>query len=352
MREVTTRQIVSRRLARSHLLRPAPRTRLVEVVRTGPLVQAQVASAAEIAIGVRVRKITAADVHRELYERRSLVKTWSIRGTLHLVPADELPMWQAAVRGTRPYWESRDWLSSHDLTRSRAIRLFDALAEALDGACLTRAELASAVSERLGRYRERLLSHWGELLRPASVMGILCFGPPRGPNVTFVRADRWIGGWVDVEARDARRTVLRRYLAAHAPATEDDFRRWSGFERSDVRGLFDDLAGELERVRVGGRRTSMLAGDDRDLEVDPRSVHLLPQYDAYIMGFRPRALLLPPVVNERIRKDPQGEVRIGERDRAAGRRRDRDRLVATAPGTRRHAHRCGARLASAARAKA
>jgi hypothetical protein len=57
-----------------------------------------VLSAAETAIGVRVRDVTAADVRTELYERRSLVKTWSIRGTVHLVPADELPLWAARGR--------------------------------------------------------------------------------------------------------------------------------------------------------------------------------------------------------------------------------------------------------------
>src|SRR4029453_11935727 len=87
--ELTWRQVIARRLARSHLLDPAPRTRVVDVVRDVDLIQAQVLSAAEIGLCLRVRGITAADVRRELYQRRSLVKTWSLRGTLHLVPADE-----------------------------------------------------------------------------------------------------------------------------------------------------------------------------------------------------------------------------------------------------------------------
>jgi hypothetical protein len=146
--ELTWRQVVAWRLARSHLLAPAPHARLVDVVRDVALIQAQVLSAAEIGICVRVADVTAADVRRELYDRRSLVKTWSIRGTLHLVPADELPLWAAAARGPRPFWESRSWLAKYGLTARSASALFDAIADALVGSCLTRAELADEVAAR------------------------------------------------------------------------------------------------------------------------------------------------------------------------------------------------------------
>lgn len=306
MREPTTAQVTARRLARSHLLEPAPRTRLVDVVRDLALIQAQVLSAAEIGVGIRVRGITAEDIRRELYERHSLIKTWSIRGTLHLVPADEAPTWAAAVRGPDPYWESPEWLATHGLTRKSGAALFAAVADALDGCCLTRAELADAVTERLGRRHEKLLSGWGELLHVPALMGTLCFGPPRGANVTFVRADQWIGGWADVDPTAARRQVLLRYLAAYGPAKIGDFQRWCGFGREGAHAVFADLADELEEVRVGRSTAWILSGDDGDFERDATSVHLLPQYDAFIIGFRPRDPLLPEPVQERIRQDPKG----------------------------------------------
>lgn len=306
MREVTAAQVTARRLARSHLLEPAPRTRLVEVVRDVALIQAQVLSAAEIGLGVRVRGITAEHVRRELYERRTLIKTWSIRGTLHLVPADEAPLWAAAARGPKPYWEERAWLAGHGLTPKSGAALFAAIADALDGRCLTRAELADAVAERLGRRHEKLLSGWGELLHVPALIGTLCFGPPKGANVTFVRADQWIGGWREVDATEARREVLRRYLSAYGPAKLGDFQRWSGFEREGARAVFDDLEDNVEQVRIGRSTAWLLCGDDRDLDRDARSVHLLPQYDAFIIGFRPRDPLVPDAVKEHIRKDPKG----------------------------------------------
>jgi hypothetical protein len=281
--ELTWRQVIARRLARSHLLEPAPLDRLVDVVRDVGLVQAQVLSAAELGLAVRVRDATVADVQRELYERRSIVKTWSIRGTLHLVPADELPLWAAAARGP----DAPD-----------PAPLDDAIAEALDGRCLTRQELAEAVGD------ERLLSGWGERLWTSAVTGRLCFGPPRGANVTFVRADQWIGGWREVDPLEARREVLRRYLRAYGPAKPDDFRRWSGFGRDESRALFEEA--DLEAVRVEGKRAFLLRGDDGDFDRDLTSVRLLPRYDAYVIGFRPHEPLVPEPVKERIKQDPKG----------------------------------------------
>ena len=283
MLELTWPQVIARRLARSHLLEPAPHERIVDVVRDVGLIQAQVLPAAELGLALRVREATVADVRRELYERRSLVKTWCIRGTLHLVPADELALCAAAARGP---------------DAPAPTPLDDAIAAALEGRCLTRKELAEAVGD------QRLLSAWGEGLWTPAVTGKLCFGPPQGANVTFVRADEWIGDWRDVDPAAARREVLRRYLRAYGPANPDDFRRWSGFGRDAAKALFAEA--ELEDVRVEGKRAWLLAGDDADLDRDPRCLELLPRYDVYVLGFRPREPLVPEAVRERIKNDPRG----------------------------------------------
>ena len=87
-----------RRLARSHLLERALRADLVEVVRDVCGIHAQVMGSAELALSARLDGITQEDVRAQLWEHRSLVKTWTIRGTLHLHTAGDLPMWAAATR--------------------------------------------------------------------------------------------------------------------------------------------------------------------------------------------------------------------------------------------------------------
>ena len=304
MADLTWGEVRARRLARSCLLVPAPS--VVDVVKAHGAVQAQVLSAAELATALRVEGGTVAEVRVALYETREIVKTWSIRGTLHFVAADALPLWAAAVRGAKPYWEEREWLASHELTARGAEKTFAAIADALDGRRLTRAELADEVAARVGKRHKRLLSGYGELLAPPTYQGKLCFGPPDGANVTFVRADQWIGGWRDVEPAEARREVLRRFLAAYGPANADAFTHWSGFGRDESKALFDELRGQLTEVSVEGKKLWLL--DQGDLDKNATSVRLVPQYDPYVIGFRPREPMLPDVVKARIREGGRGRL--------------------------------------------
>ncbi|HKT38564.1 MAG TPA: crosslink repair DNA glycosylase YcaQ family protein, partial [Ktedonobacterales bacterium] len=179
----------------------------------------------------------------------------------------------------------------------------DAIADSLDGRCLTRKELADAVTSQVGEWaRERLLSAWGELLAPAARAGKLCFGPGTGSQVSFVRADQWIGHWKEHDPRAALVELCRRYIATYGPATHQDIAHWFRLKPEQVRALLESLAAELEEVEFIGRRAWLLASDARDdpQEADESSLWLLPQYDCYLLGCGPRERTVPEVARPRV----------------------------------------------------
>ena len=88
--ELTWPQVHAFRLERHHLTLRAPKKALSQVVGEIGGVQAQVMSAAELQVGVRV-ECRVDDVRDALWKRKTLVKTWLMRGTLHLVPSKDLP---------------------------------------------------------------------------------------------------------------------------------------------------------------------------------------------------------------------------------------------------------------------
>lgn len=293
MRSFTWDEVFARRLARQHLAEPAPRARLAAAVSAVGGVQAQVGTAAGLAIGARVADVTQRDVWEELWQRRGLVKTYSLRGTLHLHPADEMPLWTAAQRAL-PDWREGRWQASYGLEPARADAVLAAMADALDGRCLTRAELADAVAQRAGSWaRERMASIWADLIGMGFEAGLLCFGPSRGSNVTFARLDQWIGRGEEIEPDAALAAICRRYLAAYGPATYRDFSEWFGGRRlpaDAARALFERLDGEngeIEEVVVEGKRAWLPKGD-AETPAPPvsGSPRLLPQYDCYILGSR------------------------------------------------------------------
>ncbi|HEU4782016.1 MAG TPA: crosslink repair DNA glycosylase YcaQ family protein, partial [Ktedonobacterales bacterium] len=177
---------------------------------------------------------------------------------------------------------------------------------ALDGRCLTRKELADAVTSQVGEWaRERLLSAWGELLAPAALAGKLCFGPGAGSQVSFVRADQWIGHWEKHDPRLALVELCRRYIATYGPATHQDIAHWFRLKPEQARGLMASLAAELEEVDFLGRRAWLLAADTRDDgqevgELSSCALWLLPQYDCYLLGCGPRERIVPEMARPRV----------------------------------------------------
>ena len=239
-----------------------------------------------------------------LWQDHTLVKTYGSRGTLHLLPGDELPLWMAALREAEALSGS-PWYLRAGLDASQGAALLDAIGAALDGHCLTRKELADAVVSEVGDWaREKLLSAWGEFLSPAAFAGKLCFGPSAGSQVRFVRADQWIGHWEEHDPRDALVELCRRYIATYGPATHGDVAHWFRLKPDQARGLIGPLAPALEAVDFLGRRAWMLADGARDAPVagEPlaESLHLLPQYDCYLLGCGPRERIVPEVARPRV----------------------------------------------------
>src|SRR5215831_13664461 len=94
--------VTARRMARHALAAPATDLGPAGVVGVLCGAHAQVLSAAELSIGRRVAGGTRADVQRALWAERTLVKTFGPRGTIHLLPSADLPMWTGALSALPP----------------------------------------------------------------------------------------------------------------------------------------------------------------------------------------------------------------------------------------------------------
>jgi hypothetical protein len=273
-------------------------------------VHAQVQASAELQLATRVDGVTQQDVRDALWRDRTLVKAWTLRGTLHLHPPDELSLWLAARRAVSPesrtleQWTDPRGVVHPALGRDEVEAMRAAVLNTLDGRCLLREELAAEVAERVGPKAQ------GRLLSGFAFFGgaDLCQGRPKGTKITLARADQWVGGWQDVDAEEALREVCRRYLRTYGPATASDFREWftsPQLKPPRARALFDSIAGELEEVDVDGRTALVLSGD-LDVPKAQSSVRLLAEYDVYVMGFRERDQLVPEAVRAQVAAHGRG----------------------------------------------
>ena len=288
-------QICGWRLAQQRVTHPASDPLEVAAVLGG--VQSQVTSSAEFALGLRTA-VAVEEFAAALWEQRTLVKTWAMRGTLHWLPAAEFPLWVAALR-TREWRLTSGWEKYHGVTAAQLHAITEAIPTALAQRQLTREELSERLVEVTGspQVAEQLRSGWGAVLKPAANQGLLCFGPDRGRNVTFVRPQDWLGEvGPEPEPQEGLRVVLHRFLDAYGPATAKDFARWFGVPDKPARDLLLHHADDLVVASADGTAGWVTPQGAESLAAADRAegVVLLGGFDPYVLApISHRDILIP-----------------------------------------------------------
>jgi hypothetical protein len=307
---LTPDRVAAFRLGRHHLARRAPRGALASVVGGMAGAQAQLLSAARISLSARTADLTVEDVDVALAERR-LVKVGCMRRTLYLVPSDDVAVF---VRGTARRAEKEvRWALGKGVPGRVVEAAIDAALGALDTP-LTRPEIAERTCRALG-VRSRLVhgGGWGsrgrvaavpvgaltypvvDLLHVAAARGVVCYGAPRDGEPTFVRADAWVPGYVDLPPEDAETLLLRCYLEAFGPASVADFATWIGITVREAAAIWARMADELAQVGVEEVEGAVLRSSLPELcraRLERRHVRLLPHFDSYLLGHRGRSHLV------------------------------------------------------------
>lgn len=301
-------EVCARRLARHGLATPAEHSHPADAVAAMAGTHAQVLSAAELAVGLRMADGTRDQVRTALWEEETLVKTYGPRGTVHLLPTRDLPLWVAALSAVpvppSPFPESVR------MTDAQTEEVIAAIGTVLRGAEMTIDELTTAVVGATGPWAGDLVMpafqtkwpRWRQVMHFAGMRGALCFGPGRGRKVTYTSPSRWLPGGTDT--REALAHVVKSYLHAYGPGTPQRFAHWLNAPVRWASDLFDTLAGELQRVEVEGHPAWVAAGDTAIPPTPPRGVRLLPYFDgyAYRVGNQPPDLLYPGRAAERALK--------------------------------------------------
>lgn len=252
-----------------------------DAVRGCAGVQAQDLAAARLAVRSRTSGLRLDDVGRAWDEDRSVVRTWAMRGTLHAVPVADV-RWLVALLGpgvVAGYHRRRESLG---LTGAVCNALLDRVPEVLSGGPLTRSEMVAALNDRgVGIAPKGQAGAHAVLFAAAS--GVLCRGPDRGNEPTYVLVDDWVGKRAGPPrpGQDAE-TLAHRYLDAFGPADAKDFLSWSGLRAAEGRAALDAVA--TGSVIVGSRTlltTTLPPPED--------GWRLLPAFDTALLGYRDRA---------------------------------------------------------------
>lgn len=275
-----------RKRARAQLLAGGRRgDTAADVLRRVFAIQAQDATAAALGIRARGRDLGAQAIRTAYEGDASIVRNWFMRGTLHTIPAEDV-RWVSRLLAERVIGATRHRYRELGLTDDLIERADDLIDQVLGvQGPLTRIELA----ERLARLG---VDPTGQapfhLIRHAALIGRVCHGPVRAGEQTYVLLDDWVP-WSDEPMLKGDAAVVelaRRYLAAYAPATVDDFVSWSGLTVTSARRAWQALA-RSGAIALDGD-SAVPAGHETADESATPDVRLLPAYDNYLTGYHTR----------------------------------------------------------------
>jgi uncharacterized protein YcaQ len=263
-------------------------------------VQAQVMSAAYLQLWTRNHAITRAEIESALWKTRTLVKTSLMRQTLHLIPADEFPLYIAALKRCRVAGALRV-MARFGITRQEGEALTPLIMDALSTGPLGRAAIAAAVRPKVSkRVRAWMENVWSTVRVPVAE-GLICYGPGESNEINFIRVDRWLPNRKPqpASAAEAQCALFRKYLRAYGPATLSDFSHWSGIPMQEVKPLRALLEPELAEI-PGDKKSCFLLRRDVDvlkgvLDDCPGGtacIRLLPSFDSYLLAHRIKDHLL------------------------------------------------------------
>jgi hypothetical protein len=279
---------VRRRRLGAQLLAGRPARSAAAVAARLLALQSQNLRAGRLAVRARTRGLTAAAVNMEL-ERRDILISWSCRGTLHMMLPDDYP-WLLGLSAPTQRTSNLRRLEQCGYAPGRARSAADLVVRLLgDEGPLARAAIGARLEAAGYDVAGQALVY---ILFLASYDGRIVRGPFRGAEQAFVRTSDWLGAEPEPLTAERRPAALaelaRRYLAGHGPASAADLALWAGLPLRDAQAGLREAARSIAVVDHN-------RFDLRDRPPVPRRLppHLLPAFDAYLLGWEDRAYGVP-----------------------------------------------------------
>jgi hypothetical protein len=269
----------------AQLLHRPKRRSVVELVNHLTGVQAQVLSAAGLALRARTQGLTVERVDSARLRERSIVLTWAMRGTLHLIAAEDYA-WIVPLTTEPSLANAHRRLKQERVLPPQAAKAVLLIKRMLtrEGP-LTRGEVADRLERKGIPTKGQAIAH---LVWFAAALGVICYGPDRDGERCFVLVEDWLRKSKPRE-RDASLTELAvRYLRSHGPAAPVDLAYWSGIRIGDANRAWKSIAARLVEVETARGARWMLRSNQG--EAPKGVVRLLPAFDEYLLGWKDRGL--------------------------------------------------------------
>jgi hypothetical protein len=289
---MTTRDLIRYRLAHQQISQHQFKSP-GEVVSWMGAVQAQDYLNSLWAIGLRLENSSETEIEKCI-AKKSIVRSWPMRGTLHFVTPEDV-RWMLKLLAPRVISRSAGRHKQMGLTKSiflKSARLFEKALQ--ESKCLTRSEMYSILEKGKISIAELRGIH---ILVQLAQEGLICCGPRKGKQPTFVLLDDWLPAVKEIKKDEALANLTLRYFTSHGPATIQDFVWWSGLTTSEAKTGLEMVKSRLTQAIVQSQVYWFVPSRITTKTISKTPV-LLPNYDEYVVGYKDRSHLQAEFFNE------------------------------------------------------
>ena len=314
--EISQEQINGFRMDRHFLTSRATVSELEPLVTQVCGIQAQMPAAANLQLWARTEALKPADVFDALWNSKTLIRTWCMRGTAHYLSTALFPAYLKAIIEPRiPH--HKGWLAKRGMREFGKIAKMDpsqhdfeailrAVTSALSDGPATRDEVAQTVAEELGpEARPWVDTGYYIVTKLLAYEGKVCFGPDIDGRVTLVLTDQWLPKQPPEEIRPAEDRILKSYLRCYGPATPQDFCAWSGLKMTRVKAIWERNSIHLCELTHGDKSLWLLEQDLKSLlnkQMGSTSVRLLQHFDIFLLGHQDKSHIVDEVHYKKVFK--------------------------------------------------
>jgi hypothetical protein len=268
---------------------------LVETVRAIGGLHATIPATPYLSLFARVEDFRREQLDKALYVTRSLGKIRYVRTTVHVLPTDFVP---TALTATRTLTElvSQGYAQFLGITQEQYAETSRKIMKILTG--------KNGMTTKQIKQQLQTTLNVSPIVNLMCDQGLLIRGAPEKGWKSNIHTYFLLNGYLPglklntMGEEDAKKAVIRQYLASFGPATENDVSWWSGFTKGQIRPIIEESSNELTNATVSGiDKTFIMLSQDEKAIVSGKAtgkhvVNMLPTLDPYLMGYKDRERFL------------------------------------------------------------
>jgi len=252
-------------------------------------IQGQDYTGAKWSIGLRLPNATDIDIEHA-FANKKILRTWLMRGTLHIVSAEDIEWMRALVAPKIIKGNARRY-KELELDEPTLFKSSDFIVKVLqDKKTVNRSELLAALEKNGISTKGQRAAY---MLQRASYDGLVCQINSVRSSANYILMEKSVTGGINLDRHEAVAELTKRYFRSRGPATIQDFVWWSGLTVAEAKaGLEVNKSLFCQEIIEG--QTYWLPNESQTLKSGNHSTFFLPGFDEFLLAYKVRSASLDP----------------------------------------------------------